>query len=210
MGQKTHPIGFRLGVFKGWPSRWFARKSYADLLMEDVAIRRYLAKALHGADLSNIEIEKAGENIKIVIHAGRPGLVIGKRGQEIESLRKDLAAWLKRENVEISVQEVKNPELDATIVAQDIADQLVKRANYKKVMKKAAVTALRAGAKGVKVSCAGRLAGAEIARTEWLHLGSIPLQTLRSDIDYALAEARTTHGKIGVKVWIYKGEFKVG
>lgn len=210
MGQKTHPIGFRIGVFKGWDSRWFARKSYADLVMEDIAIRKYLKRALSGADLSRIEIEKAGDNIKIVIHAGRPGVVIGKKGQEIDSLRKDLAKLLNRPNVEISVQEVKTPELDAAIVAQEIAAQLEKRASYKKVMKKAALAALRAGARGVKICCAGRLAGAEIARTEWLRLGSIPLHTLRSDIDYSLAEAKTTYGIIGVKVWIYKGEFKLG
>lgn len=210
MGQKTHPIGFRLGIYRTWDSRWFARTSYADQVMEDRAIRKYLTKALVGAELSHIEIEKAGENIKIIVHVGRPGIVIGKKGQEIEFLRKDLARLLKRENVEISVQEVKTPELDAAIAAQSIAEQLERRASYKKVMKKAALSALRAGAKGINICCAGRLAGAEIARTEWLRLGSVPRHTLRANIDYALKEAKTTYGIIGVKVWIYKGDFKQG
>ncbi len=208
MGQKVHPIGFRLGVFRDWLSRWFARDSYGKLLMEDLKIRKYIDKKLKNAEVSRVEIEKAGDNIRIVVHSGRPGVVIGKKGQEIDSLRTDLGKMLGRKNVEVSVQEVKNPELDATLVAKGIADQLERRISYKKAMKRASATALRAGAKGVKICCAGRLNGAEIARTEWIRVGSTPLHTLRSDIDYGFAEAKTTYGIIGVKVWICRGEYQ--
>jgi len=208
VGQKVHPIGFRLGVFRDWLSRWFARDSYGKLLMEDLKIRKYIDKKLKNAEVSRVEIEKAGDNIRIVVHSGRPGVVIGKKGQEIDSLRTDLGKMLGRKNVEVSVQEVKNPELDATLVAKGIADQLERRISYKKAMKRASATALRAGAKGVKICCAGRLNGAEIARTEWIRVGSTPLHTLRSDIDYGFAEAKTTYGIIGVKVWICRGEYQ--
>jgi small subunit ribosomal protein S3 len=214
MGQKTHPIGFRVGIYLPWESRWFARKgvgkTYADLLLEDEKIRRFINLHLRSALVSRIEIEKAGDGIKVTVYAGRPGVVIGKRGSEIEGLRKNLGKLIGRDNVEVSVQEVKQPELDATIVATDIALGIEKRGSYKKLMKKAALTALRLGAKGIKVSCAGRLAGAEIARTELVRYGSIPQHTLRSNIDYALVEALTTYGKIGIKVWIYKGDYKAG
>ncbi|MDR3550171.1 MAG: 30S ribosomal protein S3 [Candidatus Babeliales bacterium] len=208
MGQKVHPIGFRLGVYRDWDARWFSRNSYGKLALEDLQIRKFLETTLEKAEISRIEIEKAGDNVRIIIHSARPGAVIGKRGQEIDYLRTQLIARLKKTNVEISVQEIKVPELDATIVAKNIADQLEKRGSYKKAMKKAALSAMKAGAKGIKVCCAGRLNGAEIARTEWTRVGSIPLHTLRADIDYGVAEALTTYGKIGIKVWICKGEYQ--
>lgn len=208
MGQKVHPIGFRLGVYRDWDARWFARDSYGKQALEDLKIRRYLNSVLVNAEIARIEIEKAGDNVRVIIHSGRPGVVIGKKGQEIEFLRNDLAKKLKKGNVEISVQEVKNPELDATLVAKSIAEQLEKRASFKKVMKRAALSAMKSGAKGVKIRCAGRLNGAEIAREEWTRVGSIPLHTLRSDVDYGFAESHTTYGIIGVKVWICKGEFQ--
>jgi small subunit ribosomal protein S3 len=209
MGQKVHPVGFRVGIYRDWASRWFARDSYGKQVLEDVKIRNFLNKTLQDAEISKIEIEKAGDNIRIVIFSGRPGMVIGKRGQEIESLRTHLSAMLGgKKNIEISVQEVKNPELDAVLVAKNIAEQLVGRTSFKKAMKRAAISAMRGGAKGIKICCAGRLQGAEIARTEWTRVGSVPLHTLRSDVDYGLAEAKTTYGIIGIKVWICKGEYQ--
>lgn len=210
MGQKVHPIGFRLGTYRSWDSRWFARRrSYAKNLLEDVKIRKFIASHLEAAEVARVEIEKAGENIKVIVHSGRPGVIIGKKGQDIETLRGMLSRLLGGAPVEVSVVEVRQPELDANLVAKNIADQLLKRANFKKVMKRAATSALKSGAKGVKICCAGRLNGAEIARTEWLRLGSIPLHTLRADIDYGFAIAKTTFGVIGVKVWICKGEYPV-
>lgn len=209
MGQKVHPIGFRLGVYRDWDARWFARDSYGKQLMEDLTIRKFLNKVLDKADVARIEIEKAGDGLRVVIHSGRPGAVIGKKGQEIDFLRTQLIKKLNRSNVEISVQEVKKPELDAMLVAKSIADQLERRGSFKKAMKRAAASAMRAGAKGIKICCGGRLNGAEIARKEWLRVGSSPLHTLRSDIDYGLAEAYTTYGLIGIKVWICKGEYQI-
>lgn len=208
MGQKVHPIGFRLGIYRTWDSRWFARGSYGKALLEDLTIRKYLNKALENAEVARIEIEKAGDNIRVVVHSARPGVVIGKKGQEIESLRNDLINRLKKNNIEISVQEVNTPELNATLVAKSIAEQLVKRVSFKKAMKRAAITAMKAGAKGINICCSGRLQGAEIAREEWTRVGSVPRHTLRADIDYGFAEANTTYGKIGVKVWICKGEYQ--
>lgn len=212
MGQKVNPVGFRTGIYRSWDSRWFARRrNYAQLLREDLEIRNYIERYLPGAEISAIEIEKAGDDsIRVVIKSARPGVVIGKKGQEIDSLRKDLARMLKRDNVEVSVQEVKNPELDATIAAKSIAEQLEKRASFKKVMKKTATAAMKAGARGIKIRCSGRLGGAEIARDEWIRIGSTPLHTLRSDIDYGFIEAHTTYGVIGVKVWICRGDYKIG
>jgi small subunit ribosomal protein S3 len=210
VGQKVHPIGFRLGVYRSWDSRWFARRSnYAEQVFEDLKIRNFLEKTLVNAEIARIEIEKAGEGIKVIVHSGRPGVVIGKKGQEIESIRQQLSAMLKVPAVEVSVQEVRQPELDATLVAKNIAQQLEKRASFKKIMKRAALSALKSGAKGVKIAVAGRLNGAEIARTEFIRLGSIPSHTLRANIDYGFAEAHTTFGVIGVKVWICKGEFQL-
>jgi small subunit ribosomal protein S3 len=208
VGQKVNPVGFRVGVYRDWDSRWFARDSYGKQVLEDIAIRKYLESSLENAEISRIEIEKAGDNVRVILRSGRPGVIIGKRGQEIESLRSELGSRLHKKNIDISVQEVKQPELDAVLVAKNIASQLVKRASYKKAMKRAAESAMRAGAKGIKICCAGRLQGAEIARDEWVIIGSVPLHTLRSDIDYALAEAHTTYGVIGVQVWICKGDYR--
>ncbi len=208
MGQKVHPKGFRLGIYRDWDARWFARDSYGKQLLEDLKIRRYLSRALKHAEVARVEIEKAGDNIRVIIHSARPGVVIGKKGQEIESLRAALSKQLGKPGVEISVQEVKNPELDATLIAKSIAEQLERRVSYKKTMKRSASTTMRAGAKGIKICVSGRLNGAEIARKEWTRVGSVPLHTLRSDIDYGFAEAHTTYGTIGVKVWICRGEFQ--
>lgn len=209
MGQKVHPIGFRLGVYRDWDARWFAKGGkYGALLLEDLKIRQFIDKELEAAEVAKVEIEKASDVIRVVIHSARPGIVIGRKGQGIDDLRKRLAKVLNKTTVEISVQEVSKPELDAMVVAKNIAAQLVKRVSYKRAMKRASASALRSGAKGVKICCSGRLQGAEIARTEWVRDKSVPLHTLRSDIDYGFAEAKTTYGIIGVKVWIYKGEFQ--
>ncbi len=209
MGQKVHPIGFRLGIYRGWDARWFARgTAYGEHLLEDLKIRKFIDKHLDNAEVSKVEIEKAGDNLRIIIHSGRPGIVIGKKGQEINALRNEISKQIGKRGVEVSVQEVKKPELDAMLIAKNIAVQLVKRTGYKRAMKRAALNATKAGAKGIKICCAGRLNGAEIARKEWSRTGSVPLHTLRADIDYGFAEAKTTYGVIGVKVWIYKGEFQ--
>jgi len=212
MGQKVNPIGFRVGIYRPHESRWFARRqNYAQLVFEDIKIRNYIEKRkdLAGAEIARVEIEKAGDSLRVIIHAARPGVVIGKKGQEIDFLRRDLGRLLGRENVEVSVQEIPTPELDAVVVAKGIAEQLERRASFKKVMKKAATAAMKSGARGIKIRCAGRLGGAEIARDEWIRVGSTPLHTLRSDIDYGFIEALTTYGKIGVKVWICRGEYKL-
>ncbi len=211
MGQKVNPTGFRIGVYLPHPSRWFARQksSYAQLLTDDLAIRDYIKKNLATAEVGLVEVERTGDVMRVVIHSARPGIVIGKKGQEIEVLRKKLAKQVKHVNVEVSVQEIKKPEIAAAVVADSIADQLKKRVSFKKVARKAASDAIRAGAKGVKIRVKGRLGGAEIAREEWVRLGSVPLHTLRADIDYALGEALTTYGIIGVKVWIYKGDYNL-
>lgn len=209
MGQKVHPRGYRLGIYSFWDAHWFARgNTYGKMLHEDLAIRKLINETLEAAEISRVEIEKAEENVRIVIHSGTPGAVIGKRGQGIDNLRNKIATTLQKGNVDISVQEIKKPELDATIVAKNIAVQLEKRGSYKKAMKRAATSAMRAGARGVKICCSGRLQGAEIARTEWARMASVPLHTLRADIDYGVAQAKTTFGIIGVKVWIYRGEFQ--
>jgi len=207
VGQKVHPIGFRLGIYKNWLSRWFARNSYGEQVLEDLEIRKFLRSELRSAEVSRLEIEKAGDNIRVIVHSARPGMIIGKKGQGIENLRAKIADKLKK-TVEVSVQEVKNPELDAQLLAQLIAAQIEKRMSHKKAMKRAIASTMRAGAKGVKICCSGRLHGAEIARTEWLKNGSVPLHTLRSDIDYGFAEAKTTYGITGVKVWICRGEYQ--
>lgn len=209
MGQKVHPVGFRLGVFRDWDASWFARGSYGQSFLEDLKVRKYLNTALEKAELSSVRIEKTSESVKVTIFSGKPGHVIGKRGQEIDTLRKDLSSLLNNKSVEISVQEIKSPELDARLIAKSIAEQIVKRVNYKKAMKKAAATAIKSGAKGIKICISGRLAGAEIAREEWVRVGSVPLHTLRADIDYALEEAKTKYGMIGVKVWICRGEYQL-
>lgn len=208
MGQKVNPKGFRVGVYRDWDARWFARHSYGKQLLEDLKIRKFVDKELKHAEIARVEIEKAGDNVKVVLHSGRPGVVIGKKGQEIDNLRKKIAHITGKKGVEVSVQEVKNADLDAMLVAKGIAEQLEKRVSFKKAMKRASTNTMRAGATGIKICCSGRLNGAEIARKEWVRVGSVPLHTLRADIDYALAEAKTTYGIIGVKVWIGRGQYQ--
>lgn len=210
MGQKVNPVGFRTGVYKDWDARWFApTHAYGKHLLEDIKIREMVESQLKHAEIARVEIEKAGDNLRIILHSGRPGVVIGKGGKEIDDLRRYFANKLNKANVEVSVQEVKKPELNATLVAKSIADQLERRVSYKRAMKRAVAAAMRAGAQGIKVAVSGRLNGAEIARSEWTRMGSIPLHTLRADIDYGEAEALTTFGLIGVKVWIGKGEYQL-
>lgn len=206
MGQKVHPVGFRLGIVKEWESKWYANKrEYADLLHEDLAIRRLIKNRFYTAGVSRIEIERAANRAKITIHTGRPGMVIGKGGAEVEKLRKDLEKMTGRQ-IQVNVVEIKHPELDAQLVAENIAFQLERRISFRRAMRQAQQRAIRLGAQGIKVAVSGRLGGAEIARTEWSPEGSVPLHTLRADIDYGFAEAKTTFGQIGVKVWIYQGE----
>ncbi len=205
MGQKVHPTGFRLGIIKTWDSKWFATRGYSKLVFEDRKIRDYIKERLFHAGISKIEIERAANKVKIRIHTARPGIVIGKKGAEIEVLRRDIERRFKRE-VLVDIQEVRRPELDATLVAENIALQLVRRVAFRRAMKRAVSSALKFGAKGVRVASAGRLGGAEMARREWYREGRVPLHTLRADIDYGTALARTTYGIIGVRVWIFKGE----
>lgn len=205
MGQKVNPIGFRLGVIKGWDSRWFAGKEYATFIEDDYKIREFLKKKLYHAGISKIEIERWAKRIRLRIYAARPGIVIGKKGAEIEVLKKELEKMVPQELV-IDIQEVRKPEVDAQLVAENVALQIVRRVAFRRAMKRSVASAMRFGAKGIKVCCSGRLGGAEMARTEWYKEGRIPLHTLRADIDYGFAEARTTYGVIGVKVWIFSGE----
>lgn len=205
MGQKTHPTGFRLGVTKTWLSRWFAKKEYAQWLHEDILFRNVIKKRFASMGVSKIEIERAARKVKITIHTSRPGLVIGKKGSGIDALKADLGK-MSANDVYLNIQEVRKAELDAQLVAENIALQLERRVSYRRAMKKSVQTALKFGAKGIKIYCGGRLGGAEIARSEWYREGRVPLHTLRADIDFGLAEARTTYGVIGVKVWLYKGD----
>lgn len=205
MGQKTHPIGIRLGIIKTWDSKWYDKKNYTSFLHEDLIIRKLIKENLFHAGISKIEIERAGQSIRVIIHTARPGIIIGKKGSEVEKLKKELER-LSGKQLSIDIKEVRKPEIDAQLVAENIALQLEKRVAFRKAMKKAIASALRFGALGVKVSCSGRLAGSEIARTEWYREGRVPLHTFRADIYYGLAEAKTTYGRIGVKVWIYKGD----
>src|SRR3984957_11900830 len=205
LGQKTHPYGFRLGYNKGWKSRWFADKDYADLLHEDVALRKQLKEKLKSAGVNSIDIERAAHKLVVRIYTARPGIIIGRKGSEIDKLKSDVQKRTNRE-VHIDIQEVHRPELDATLVAESIALQLEKRVAFRRAMRKSVDSALRFGCKGIKVRVAGRLNGAEIARKEWYLQGRLPLQTLRADIDYGFAQAETTYGVIGVKCWVYGGE----
>ncbi len=205
MGQKTHPIGFRLGITKTWNSRWYAEKSFADLLYEDMVIRRYLKKRLAHASLSSVGIERTVKEVTINIYTARPGVVIGKKGEEVERIKGELQ-HLTGKDIYINIREIKRPEIDAQLVAENIARQLEKRVAFRRAMKKAVSSAMRLGAQGIKIMSSGRLGGAEIARTEKSRDGSIPLQTLRADVDYATARAETTFGTIGIKVWIFRGE----
>lgn len=207
MGQKVHPHGLRVGVIKEWDAKWFAdNRNFADYLVEDNKLRTYVKKRLYSAGISKIEIERAAKRIKMNIYTAKPGMVIGKGGQGIEALKKELKLIVTDKNVLINIVEVKSAESNAQLVAENIAQQLEKRISFRRAMKQSIQRAMKSGIKGVKTSCSGRLGGAEIARTEQYHEGTIPLQTLRADIDYGFAEADTTYGKIGVKVWIYKGE----
>jgi len=205
VGQKVHPLGLRLGIIKDWEARWFAERDYADLLHEDLKIRRTLKKRLYASGVAKIEIERAANRVKVTIHTARPGMVIGRGGTEVENIRRDLEKMTGKQ-VQLNIAEVKTPELNAQLVAENIAFQLERRVSFRRAMKQAISRAIRLGAQGIKVACSGRLAGAEIARTEHYSEGKVPLHTLRADIDFGLAEAKTTYGKIGVKVWIYKGE----
>ncbi len=205
MGQKVHPFGFRLGYNKIWKSRWFSNKEYPAFVYEDDKIRKYVKKALFHAGIANIELERAGGKVRLILSTARPGIVIGRKGVEIEKLRADLRKKFGRE-FSIEVNEIRRPETDAQLVAESIAQQLERRVAFRRAMKRTVSMARKFGAEGIKVGCAGRLAGAEIARSEWYREGRVPLQTLRADIDYGFAEATTTYGIIGVKVWIFKGE----
>ncbi len=205
MGQKVHPFGFRLGYNKTWRSRWYAEKDYGKLLHEDLRLKVQLKKRFSHAGVSRVEIERAANKLKINIHTSRPGIIIGRKGTEVDKLKQEIQAKTQRE-VYINIIEVAKPELDAQLVAESIALQLEKRIAFRRAMRKAVDSTLRFGAKGIRVRCAGRLNGAEIARSEWYLLGQLPLHTLRADIDYGFAEAFTTYGQIGVKCWIYKGE----
>ncbi len=206
MGQKVHPVGFRLGIVKDWDSKWYANKhDYADLLHEDLEIKRLIKQRFFQAGVSKTEIERAANRGKVTIHTGRPGMVIGRGGTEVDKLRKDLETMTGRQ-IQVNIVEVKTPETNAQLVAENIAFALERRISFRRAMRQAQTRAIRLGAQGIKVMCSGRLGGAEIARTEWNPEGSIPLHTLRADIDYGFAEANTTFGKIGVKVWIYNGE----
>ena len=205
MGQKVNPIGFRLGIHRDWDSRWFAGKEYSQFVLEDYNIRKFLKKKLFQAGVSKIEIERAASKVRIKIHTARPGLVIGKKGAEIQNLKKELEKNIDRE-IFIDIQEVRKPEVDAQLLAENIALQLVRRVSFRRAMKKSVTSALRLGAQGIKVACSGRLGGAEMARREWYRKGRVPLHTIRAEIDYGFAEAFTTYGVIGVKVTIFKGE----
>jgi len=205
LGQKVHPYGFRLGINRTWRSRWFARKDYGALLHEDLGLKKMLKKKFAHAGISRIEVERAANKLTIIIFTSRPGIIVGKKGTEIEKLKKDLQVLTGRD-VNLKIQEVNKPELDSLLVAEGIAQQLVKRIAFRRAMRRAVDSTLRFGAKGIKVRVGGRLNGAEIARSEWYLHGQLPLHTLRADIDYGFAEAYTTYGVIGVKVWIYKGE----
>ena len=205
MGQKVHPHGFRLGIVKPWRSRWFANREFPALLKEDELVRTYLKTRLQHAAISDVHIERKPGKVLVTVHTGRPGVVIGKRGAEVDKLRDELAQLTGKE-VGINVEEIKRPELDAQLVADNVAHQLAQRISFRRAMKRAVQSAMRMGAQGIKIKCGGRLGGAEIARVEGYHEGRVPLHTLRADVDYATATAKTTFGTIGVKTWIFKGE----
>jgi len=205
MGQKVNPIGFRVGITRGWESVWYADHNFGDLLREDIHMRKYIKKRLFHAGVSRIVIERPADKVKVTVHTARPGVVIGKKGSEIESLRRDLAVKFGQE-IQIFIVEIRRPEAEAQLVAENIAFQLERRVAFRRAIKRAVQGVLRMGAKGVRISCGGRLGGAEIARTEWYREGRVPLHTLRADIDYGFTEAHTTYGLIGVKVWVFNGE----
>ncbi|MEW6622248.1 MAG: 30S ribosomal protein S3 [Bacillota bacterium] len=205
MGQKVHPKGLRIGVIRQWDSKWYADKDYSELLHEDIKLRRFIKQKLYAAGISAVEIERAANRLKVSVHTAKPGIVIGKGGTEVEVLRAEIEKMTGKQ-VALNIVEIKKPELDAQLVAEGVAQQLEKRVSFRRAMKQAVSRSMKFGAQGIKIMCAGRLAGAEMARTEWYSEGKVPLHTLRADIDYGFAEANTTYGKIGIKVWIYKGE----
>ena len=205
MGQKTNPIGLRLGIIKNWNSRWYGKADFRDKLLEDIRIRDFIRKRLSGAAISEITVERPARSARITLHTASPGVVIGKKGEDIENLRAEVQKRMGIP-VHVNVEEIRKPELDAQLVAENVAQQLERRVMFRRAMKRAVTNAMRFGAQGMRINCAGRLGGAEIARTEWYREGRVPLHTLRADIDYGFAEAKTTYGIIGVKVWIFKGE----
>jgi len=205
LGQKTNPIGNRLGIIRTWESRWFLKKGYQHQLLEDIAVRKSIKKKLFHAGVSRIEIERPEQKLKVSIHTARPGIIIGKKGAEVEKLKKELEESTKKQ-VAIDIKEIRKPEVDAQLVSENIALQLEKRVAFRRALKRSVASAMRFGALGIKVQCSGRLAGAEIARTEWYREGRVPLSTFRANIDYGFAEARTTFGAIGIKVWLYHGD----
>jgi small subunit ribosomal protein S3 len=206
MGQKVNPYGFRLGIVTDWKSRWFADREYRDYLIEDVQIRRFLRTQLPHAMVSRIEIERTRDRLRVDVHTARPGIVIGRKGAEADRLRAGLTKITGNPKIQLNIQEIKQAELDANLIAQSVADQLAGRVAFRRAMKRAVQTAMKAGAQGIRIQCSGRLGGSEMARTEWYREGRVPLHTLRADVDYGFAEARTTFGRIGVKSWIYKGD----
>ncbi len=206
MGQKVHPYGFRLGYNKTWVSSWYAKRDYADLLQEDIALRKHIMKSLSHAGISKVEIERSANRVRINIHTARPGIIIGKKGLEVDRLKDELQKVMSGKQVSLNIKEVRRAELDAALIAQNVALQLEKRVSFRRAMKKSVVSSLRFGALGIKIRVSGRLGGMEIARSEWYRQGRVPLHTLRADIDYGTAAANTTFGVIGVKVWIYRGD----
>jgi small subunit ribosomal protein S3 len=206
VGQKVHPYGFRLGYNKTWISSWYARKDYADLLQEDISLRKHIMKSLSHAGISKVEIERSANRVRINIHTARPGIIIGKKGLEVDRLKDELQKVMEGKQVSLNIKEVRRAELDAPLIAQNIALQLEKRVSFRRAMKKSVVSSLRFGALGIKIRVSGRLGGMEIARSEWYRQGRVPLHTLRADIDYGTAAANTTFGVIGVKVWVYRGD----
>jgi len=205
LGQKVHPTGFRLGVTKTWDSRWFSQKDYGNFLIEDLKLRDFVKKKLSQASVSKMEIERAAGKVRMIIHTARPGIVIGPKGSEIEKLRRQILRFTNKDVI-VDVKEIRKPEIDAQLVAENVAQQLERRIAFRRAMKKSVSSALKSGAKGIRIATAGRLGGAEMARREWYREGRVPLHTLRADIDYGFAQATTTYGVIGVKVWIFKGE----
>ena len=205
MGQKVHPKGFRIGVIRDWDSNWYADRDYTELLHEDYKLRHYIKEHFYTAGISKVEIQRTGNRIRVTIHTAKPGIVIGRGGMEVEKLKADLIKMTGK-NVNINIQEIKKPEVDAQIVAENIAQQMEKRISFRRAMKQTVGRTMRAGAIGIKVAISGRLGGAEIARSEWYSEGKVPLHTLRADVDYGFAEANTTYGKIGIKVWVNRGE----
>ncbi len=205
MGQKTHPIGFRLGINKPWSSNWFATKEFPEFMAEDIRVRKYISKRLPNAGVSRVDIDRTSKNLTISIHTARPGIVIGRGGEEVDRLKEELTR-LTGQKIQVNILEIKRPELDAKLVGENIAHQLIRKIAYRRAVKKSIQSTIRMGAEGIRIRVAGRLGGAEIARSETFREGKVPLHTLRSDIDFAITEAKTTYGIIGIKIWIYKGE----